>query len=577
MLMIGSIIKIEENIIEVELSFDITKSRSIIGSYILLKDVSAQFIGELFKITGLVASIRLIGEYEGGRFLYGTVKKPSFGAGVYIVSKDFIPHIIGSVGVKSLTLGKASLYDIEVGVDIDSLFGSHFAIFGATGSGKSCGFARMIQNVFYTNPPRNAKILIFDAYGEYKNAFSKFKKGTFKNYTTNIKSDEELLKIPLWLLNQDDLALLLNAQTSAQLLILDKTLRFVNVFAREDEEALKYKNSIIASALLDILSSGRSPVQIRDHVLSLLARYNTKDLNTETKIVQPGYTRTIKLCMMIDASGKINSIELVEAKLQEFVIDDVHLTLPDGSFKYTLNDLLDALDFALIDEGVWKSEEIYDSVNFLKIRLQNLIKNDTSRYFEMDYISNEDFIKSIFKNEVGEDSQIVNFNINYIDDRFAKTITKIYSRIFYDYVKELPERASMPINIILEEAHRYVQNDRDVDVIGYNIFERICKEGRKYGILMGFISQRPTELSETCISQCANFLLFKMTHAKDLDFIRSSVPYITDEMIEKIKTLMPGTALTFGKSFNLPTSIDFTLPEPTPSSENAEIEKIWYN
>lgn len=575
--MIGNIIDIDENFLEVSLSFDVTKVKNLLNTFVLIKDDSVQFIGEIYRIKSGNAHIRIIGEYIGGKVLYGTIRKPSFKSGVYLVSKEFIPTIIGiKESGKTLTIGTSSLYDTEVKVNIDSFFGSHFAIFGSTGSGKSCGISRILQNLFEQTNPKKAKLVIFDAYGEYKTAFANLSPGTFKVFTTDVKSEDELLKIPLWHLSKDDLALLLNATKSSQIIIIDKALRFVNIFAREGEEAHKYKNSIIASALLEILLSGRPPVRIRDQVLAILAKYNTEDLNTETKIVQPGYTRTIKQCMYIDKEGKINSIELVEERLQEFIIEDISLSLPDGSFKYTLTDLLDSLDFALIDEGVWKSEDTYDSINFLKVRLQNLIKNDYSRYFDMEYISKSDYIDSLFKNADGSSAQLVNFNINYIDDQFAKTVTKIFSKMIYDYAKELPSRASMPIDIILEEAHRYVQNDTDIDVLGYNIFERICKEGRKYGILMGFISQRPLELSETCISQCSNFLIFKMTHMKDLDFIKGSVPYITESMIEKIKSLSPGSALGFGKSFNIPTSIDFEMPYPSPKSENAEIEKLWY-
>ena len=65
-------------------------------------------------------------------------------------------------------------------------------------------------------------------------------------------------------------------------------------------------------------------------------------------------------------------------------------------------------------------------------------------------------------------------------------LTKIYSKLFFDYATCLENRGSFPINIVLEEAHRYVNDDKDIDVIGYNIFDRITKEGRKYGVLMGF-------------------------------------------------------------------------------------------
>ncbi len=576
--MIGNIVDIDNVYLSVRLSFDVTKTKNLLNNFVIIKDETIQFIGEIEKIKDGIAKVRLVGEVVAGKVLYGTIRRPSFKSEVYFVAKDYIPFILGSsFEATSLKLGHAAVYESEVSANIDSLFGSHFAIFGSTGSGKSCGLARIVQNLFTLNAPKRARIIIFDAYGEYKSAFQHLPGNVFKTYTTDLRSNDAILKVPLWLLTKDDIALLLNATTSSQLLIIDKALRFVNVFARTTKEAREYKNSVIASALLDILMSGRSPVRIRDHVLAILQKHNTEDLNVETKIVQPGYIRTIKMCMNIDRDGKMSAIEAVENKLQEFIIDNIELSLPDGSYKYTLEDLLDSLEFALIDEGVWKSEDTYDSINFLKIRLQNLIKNDSSRYFDLDYISREDFIKSIFSMDDGRNAQIVNYNINYIDDRFAKTITKIYSRLIFDYSKDLEVRASEPINIILEEAHRYVQNDSDVDVIGYNIFERICKEGRKYGVLMGFISQRPLELSETCISQCLNFLIFKMTHVRDLEFIKGSVPNITEDMLEKIKALYPGSALAFGKSFSLPIAIDFEMPNPSPASENAEIYKIWFS
>ena len=146
-----------------------------------------------------------------------------------------------------------------------------------------------------------------------------------------------------------------------------------------------------------------------------------------------------------------------------------------------------------------KSEKVYDRSNLLKVRIHNLIDSEYHNYFEYPkYIDKESYIASlILKNS--RKAQLINFNINYVDDRFAKTIVKILTKMLFDVSKTLNPRASIPFHIILEEAHRYVQNDGDVNLLGYNIFERIAKEGRKYGILLGLITQRPTELSETVI------------------------------------------------------------------------------
>ena len=116
-------------------------------------------------------------------------------------------------------------------------------------------------------------------------------------------------------------------------------------------------------------------------------------------------------------------------------------------------------------------------------------------------------------------------------------MTKVISRMLFIKAASTKPRGSNAYHIIIEEAHRYVQKDTDIDILGYNIFERITKEGRKYGVLLGLITQRPKELSETVLSQCSNFLLFKSTHPNDVNYIGESIPNITKEITERIKTL----------------------------------------
>ena len=486
---------------------------------------------------------------------------------------------------KDLYLGKSPIYDgLDIGVSINDFFANHFAVFGNTGSGKSCGVSRVLQNLFekQTAVAYKSSIIIFDAYGEYHAAFKDINKKvpelSFKAYTTSVRDENvPTLEIPIWLLSVDDIALLLEANSRAQLPIIEKAMKYVTIFAKDEEEVIKNKNDIIARALLDILSRGSSPSQIRDQIFSVLSHYNTKDLNLETPIYQPGYTRPLKQCLLIDASGKIREMELLTTFIGEFLLDDVELSLPDGSFKYTLKQLYEAFEFALISEGVLSSGKVFDEYNVLKVRLLSLVNGDYSKYFDInEYISRDDFVKKILTNENGRKAQIINFNINYVDDRFAKNLTKIYSRIFFDYVKNMTNRASLPIHIILEEAHRYVQNDTDVEIIGYNIFERITKEGRKYGIMLGLISQRPSELSTTVLSQCSNFLIFKMLHPLDVDYIRQMVPNVTAEIVNKIKLLQPGTCIAFGSGFKLPSIVKLEMPNPAPSSSSCDISGIWF-
>ncbi len=586
--MLGTIIGTEEDTILVKLNINLNEFQNLVNLHVIMEDDGVMIVGEITDIKDGIAYINLLGEIINDKFVFGVIRKPSFSSTVKLISKEKIPMVISVDDYqekKDLYIGTSPLYEgVKIGLNINDFFSNHFAIFGSTGSGKSWGVANLIQSIFrkQSTVAYRASIFIFDAYGEYHAAFKEINKMvpevSFKAYTTNTKfSDSEILKIPLWLLGIDDLALLLNAEKPTQLPIIEKALKLVNVFARDEGAVIKQKNSIIAHAILDILSSGRPSSQIRDQIFSILSTYRTKDLNLETQIYQPGYVRSLKQCLLIDASGKIREIELITKFIQSFVDDTIPLTMPDGTFKYGLEDLRLALDFALISEGTLNSEKVYDEANVLKIRLQTLINSDYAVYFDYpEYIGVDEYIKNLLIVANGRKAQIINFNINYVDDRFAKTLTKIYSRLLFEYSKNLDKRASLPFHIVLEEAHRYVQNDNDVNLIGYNIFDRITKEGRKYGVMLGLISQRPSDLSETAISQCSNFLIFKMIHPRDVTYIREMVPNITNEIVKRLRVLQPGNCVAFGNAFQVPVLIKLDKPSPPPSSSSCDISENWF-
>ena len=587
-MMLGNIIGVEENIVLIKINIDLNKYDSLANLHVIMENGDKKIVGEIADIKEGVAYVNLLGEIINNRFVFGVIRKPSFASTVKLISKEKIPMLIGLENYKENTglyIGQSPIYEgVKIGVDINSFFSNHFAIFGSTGSGKSCSVARIFQNLFekQSTIPYRASIFIFDAYGEYHNAFKDIGKKVpelnFKAYTTNTNfSDTEIVKLPLWLLDTDDIAILLGAEKPSQLPIIEKALKLVTIFGRDEDIVIKHKNDIIARAILDILSSGRPPAQIRDQVFSVLSYYNTKDLNLETQIFQPGYTRPLKQCLLIDATGKIREMELLTNFIESFLDDNLELNLPDGTFKYTLKDLQDAFDFALISEGVLKSDKIYDEANVLKVRIHSLVNSNESKYFEVDnYVTREEYIRSLITADNGKKAQIINFNINYVDDRFAKTLTKIYSKLLFNYAKELDKRASIPFHIVLEEAHRYVQNDNDIALLGYNIFDRITKEGRKYGVILGLISQRPSELSETSLSQCNNFLIFKMLHPLDVEYIRKMVPNITNEIVKRLRILQPGNCIAFGNAFKIPVLVKLDMPDPAPSSSSCDVSKIWF-
>ncbi len=584
---LGKIVNIDGNYITIKISFDVSTYGNMMNMHVVFEDSSKVIVGEILKVTTEDIVVGVVGEILNEMFIPGVSSKPSFAATARIINKNELSLVLGPEEINDnehLYLGKSAIYNgYRINVGVNAFFSNHFAILGNTGSGKSCTFARIVQNIFTTSKylPVNASVFVFDAYGEYANAFrflNDFNKQlNYKAITTNLQNKTDLLRIPLWLLDVDDIALLLNADNPNQLPIIEKALKLVPILKGTNEEAIKCKNDIIARALLDILQSGKDSIKIRDQITAVLSTFNTDMLSLESEIIQPGYVRTLKQCIFVDNSGKMQEMELVVNFIHTFIIDGFEIPTPKGDVMYDLNDLELAFDFSLISEGVLKSDKVYDYANVLSVRLHALASGDYKEYFKYPtMVTKSGYVRDLMTTNSNGKAQLIGFNINYIDDRTAKSITKIISKLLFDVAVNNEKRGAFPFHIIIEEAHRYVQKDIDQELLGYNIFDRITKEGRKYGVVLGLITQRPSELSETSISQCSNFMVLRTLHPKDLQYIKEMVPNVTDEILANLKTLQPGSAIAFGSAFKVPVSVKMDIPNPQPYSYNSDIAKIWY-
>lgn len=584
--MIGKITYINGNIAKIKPDENMQISNDLINMLVVFEDGLKKIIGEIQDIDSNSISIRFLGElFSDGRFVSGVLRKPNLNATIREINKEELNLLMGVQDEKSLTLGSSPLYeDLKINVDINNLFNGHMVLFGNTGSGKSFGISRILQNLYQSsnNLAQRSNIFIFDASGEYHNAFLNINKINpninFKVYTTLENNPEgfDTLRIPLWLLSVDDYVLLLDASKHSQISIIEKMLKIVSIFSQNDELTNRYKNHLIATALLSVLYSSETPTKIRNNIFSIVSSVPTPEFNLNAQIPGVGYTRSFRKCFELEKSGAFAEGVLISNYITSFIDDSLDkYEAKYGNF-FTLEDLQTALNFTLISEGLLDNEETYDDAISLKVRLHSIATGPYSKFFEYDkHVTASQYISSILVTKEGKRAQIVNFNIEDIDDRFSKIIVKIFSKLLFDFAKKMPTRASMPFHILLEEAHRYVQNDNDRFLLGYNIFDRIAKEGRKYGVLLDIITQRPTELNETVLSQCSNFLIFRMNHPSDVDFMAKMVPNISEDIIEKQKNLQPGTCIAFGTAFKIPTIIKFDKPNPEPLSNNCNIYATW--
>jgi len=555
----------------------------IMNMPLILQDQDKSILAEVKDLLDGSVKVKLLGEIVNNNFVGGILRKPSLNAQIRTLTMDELSLIVGQEAHGNIELGISPFYaSKKVYTNMNSLFSNHMCIFGNTGSGKSCGVTRLIQNVFY-NPqfiPFRSNFLIFDSSGEYYSAFSKITEKNpnyhYRFLTTNLKSNNEgdILRIPIWLLNQEDIALLLGATTHTQLSIIEKMMKLVKIFSQSGEAATRYKNHLIANAIMTIMYSNQSAASKRDEIFSIFNTCPTEEFNLNSTVQGIGYTRRLQECFLIDNSDQFSERVLLTEYVNKFIDPSLNQYEPEKVHYFTLRDMENALNFALISEGWLRNENVYADAITLKVKLHELVIGGNAKFFEYNEFVRLD---QYFGNLIVKDRQkyqIININLEDVDDNFAKSIVKIFTRLIFEFSKKI-ERGSIPFNILLEEAHRYVQKDQDTFLLGYNIFDRVAKEGRKYGVLMTLISQRPVDLSETVISQCSNFIIFKMSHPRDIEYITKMIPNITEDTIEKQKALQVGHCLAFGSGFKIPIIVKIEMPNPMPQSSSCNVVEKW--
>ena len=579
----GKILYISDNIAHVENVSKDTITADLMNIHVIFEDKDQRILGEVIELNDEEIKIRFLGEYVGTRYVNGVIRKPLLSSTLRIINSEELLELVGTLSNKSFTLGDSATYKgFQICPSINDLFSNHLAIFGNSGSGKSCGVSRIIQNIF-SNPKTvtyNANMFFFDAYGEYKNAFGSLNKinpnYNYKFITTNpTEPTDYLLKIPVNLLTLDDVALLLQANSHSQLPILERSIKYAKIFSSDSEEVTKYKNHLIAKALIAILFSNATTSYKKNEIFKVIEVCHTKEFNFDSVIPGLGYTRSFSECFEIDSNGNFGESVLITEYILKHIDESItEMPIPEKAF-YTLKDLANALEFTLISEGFQGNQMMYNEAMILQVRLNTIIGGQVNNYFDgSKYTSTEEFVAELCRKENAR-AQIVNINLEDIDDAYAKVIVKIISKLLFDYAKGLQTRASIPFHLFLEEAHRYIQQDTDTFLLGYNIFDRIAKEGRKYGVILDIISQRPVEISDTVIAQCSNFLIFKMTHPKDIKYIEEMLPNISADVIEKMKVLQPGNCVAFGSAFKIPMICKLEMPDPMPYSTNCNVSACW--
>lgn len=546
-------------------------------------------------------------------FALGVGVFPSLYSDVSIVTFDDMKHILrthNEISEKqegrqrihqSFPLGVSkNLINYPIDVSIDSFFNIHSAVLGNSGSGKSNTIAHIIQEVHKKNEYSSigSRLLIFDVNGEYKNAFDDGKNSEIlvKFFKPNLKAASDgydPFHLPHFLMSLDEWSAFLLATDATQRPFWDKVLqesyRFYRIVTSGNEEKEKFVNYLrhrICSLIFSTLRQADSDTARITTAASILGSI-TSIINNDSALKEASSDlltdiESLQTACALKFGNNEGTLDKVTGEIAKKVDDGkfqevVNSKIKNGEF-FDYKFLKVAAELILLEEDARGNKQIRGYTATMMTRLDYFLDNPDCLFMR-----NADVIKSseaFFKQLWGEESmqsQLVIIDTSELSPDILETLTSVVSRLLFDQRKKLvgDNRRKKPIHLILDEAHRYIKKHYDY-LLKENIFEKIAREGRKYSFYLMVSSQRPSELSETVLSQCANFIIHRVQNEKDMHYIQAILPYFSDDFTNKIKQSIPGEALVFGNCVSMPLHLKIHKSSPNPNSENCKIAEEWF-
>ena len=486
--------------------------------------------------------------------------------------------------LNALTIGKSAIFqDYDIKIKIDNFFGGHSAILGNTGSGKSCTISSMMQTLFKKEnfSAVGASFVFFDVNGEYKQAFEKLHEvnDDINVYYTSIEDIDNPFTLPQHLMNVEEWELLLNASEKAQLPILRNALNIASLLSKSsaDGNSKKILNHIKAVSIDLVLKGEGNDTSKYTTIATILRSFPTDDFDFSTK----KETKTIQTCISI-SYGKMNDIDELEKIIEhKKYIDHDNIKLFESSniepFEFEL--LGQALELAILYEEAHGNNQIRNYCASLITRFKSLENIEDFDFIkEKITITADEYVEKLFGvSESKKKTQITIIDLNSAEDEIVEIVSSVLTRLVFDTLRKAVPRNKFPVNLVLEEAHRYIAYDSKRTFLRANqIFDRVAKEGRKYGLFFTISSQRPSELSKTVLSQCNNFIVHRIQNPDDLLHIRQITPHISETTLKKLPSIPTQHALIFGNAVNIPALFKVNNANPLPNSDNNEISTNWF-
>lgn len=499
----------------------------------------------------------------------------------------------------ALEIGKSAIFeDYPIKINIDKFFAGHSAVLGNTGSGKSCTIASIIQTLFSKEnfSAVGATFIFFDVNGEYKQAFEKLHENNddIEIYYTSLEDVTNPFTLPQHLMNVEEWELLLNASEKAQLPILRNALNIASLLSKseEDDSAQEVLDHIKAVCIDLVLNGEGNQIYQSSKIATILRAFSTKSFNLGTKHgikqsfeykdsrgTKTNHDFIISNCIEIKFAEMMN-LEGVQEIIDsnKFIQENIKFdSITIEPFEFNL--LGQALELAILYEEAHGNNQIRNYCASLVTRFKSLQNREDFDFIKKkEEITSSDYVKKLFGIDTNKKkSQITIIDLNSAEDEIVEIISAVITRLIFDTLRKADPRNQFPVNLVLEEAHRYIAYDSKRTFLRANqIFDRVAKEGRKYGLFFTISSQRPSELSKTVLSQCSNFIVHRIQNPDDLQHIRQITPHISETTLKKLPSIPTQHALIFGSAVNIPALFKVNNANPLPNSDNNQISKNWF-
>ncbi|WP_439490572.1 ATP-binding protein [Algoriphagus sp.] len=538
---------------------------------------------------------------EKFKFHRGVHSFPSIGSPVLIPTDLQLLSIVESGSNRRVYIGNSPLTaNAQVKIDPDRLFGRHLAVLGNTGSGKSCTVAGLIQwslEATEQGENTNARFIILDPNGEYSKVF----KGKGKVLQVGGKA-ENSLEVPLWLWNSEEWRAFTQAKSGAQLPLLKQALRAMRNEETEFQSDEKLKAKKFTGIILQstIVSENKGePFQGFPHNKNFTERLiiwksSLESFDLENAFLKSLIQRIEELInghKVVQNNGWVNYSEYTLGEIQSLIeitreafIDlggsnnELYPKNEDIPIPFSGDVFLSYLEALAQETG---NEQFLE---FLIARIRTLLGDS-----RMDSIIGKETEKELNKwlekyLGNGERTSITIIDLSLVPSEILHITTSVISRIIFEALQRYRKLNNevLPSVLVMEEAHSFISRYNDNTegnsaAICTKAFEKIAREGRKFGLGLVLSSQRPSELSPTVLSQCNSYILHRISNDRDQELVGRLLPDTFRGLLRELPSLPSQKAVLLGWASELPILMKVRdLPfEQRPQSDDPDFWNVW--